>query len=573
VTNGLRYQNFEGYWPWIPEFRDLTAVSYGITANITPAVRSRSNDVGISFTGYVSVPTAGSYTFATASNAATSLWIHDGHVIDNDFNFTPNKSSAPVHLEAGLHPIRLYYRHQGGTPSLELSFSGPGFALQPVPASAFFVEGSPPTLLADEFTVKRNTPYLADLLANDTSERPLTLLSAGSNFLGATSVVSNQLFFEPVTDRLGVADFGYTATDGAWDASGQARATVLFDNERWIPFEEGSGTTVRSVGDNPQAVGIFSGFGDPAAAWRLGRHGKALAFDGIDDQVNFPGMTLPTGAAARTFSCWIRTNSRSSPEKQTIFSYGSNETGGLFRVRLDNVPEIDSNQPVMLDVLGGYVKGTKPINDGQWHHIAVVVADHDGGGALNVDEAKLFVDGQPDVVAESSEESMVTGSSLVPALGGCNHDGDCNFQGRIDDLRIFPRALGDAEIASLYAAAPWHLSPPAEPTNDTDGDGMSDVDEEVAGTDPEDPFKILRIVEMTPKDGSITLEWSAEVGRQYQVEESLDLTAWQPVTGVDPVSIAPAAQPATIVPPTLEVSFPHDSATRRFYRVRVTDAP
>jgi hypothetical protein len=333
---------------------------------------------------------------------------------------------------------------------------------------------------------------------------------------------------------------------------------------------------VRSVGDNPEAVGNFAGIEDPAVAWRLGRHGKALRFDGIDDQVNFPGMTLPTGAAARTFSCWIRTSSRSSPEKQTIFSYGSNQTGGLFRVRLDNVPEVDSNQPLMLDVLGGYVKGTKPINDGQWHHIAVVVADQDGGGTPNVDEAKLFVDGQPDVVAESSEESMVTGSSLVPALGGSNHEGDSNFEGRIDDMRIFPRALGDAEITSLYAAAPWYLSPPPEPTNDTndtDGDGMSDVDEEVAGTDPEDPLKFLQIVETTQNGGTITLEWSAEVGRQYQVEESLDLTAWQLVTGVDPVSIAPTAQPATIVPPTLEVSFPHDSATRRFYRVRVTDAP
>lgn len=573
VRAGIGWSAYEGFWQHLPDYRGLTPVAGGRAATPSAALLSRTDDAGLAFNGFISLPTDGQYTFQLESDAATCLWLHEGLAIDNDAIFSPVRASAPAHLAAGLHPIRIHYRHSTGTANLVLKYSGPGIPLQPVPASAFFVEGSPPELLADAFTVKRNIPQLADLLANDISEGPLTLLSGGTSFLGSSTVVSNQLRFEPSTDRLGVADFSYFATDGFGQAVGQARATVLFDNERWIPFEEGSGTTVRSVGDNPAAVGSFAGIADPAAAWRTGRFGKGLQFDGIDDQVNFPGMTLPTGAADRTFSCWVKTSSRSSPEIQTIFSYGSNLLGGRFKVRLQNTPNIDSDQPVKLDVFGGFAQGTTAINDGQWHHLAIVVADHNGNGSVNVNEAKIYVDGVPDVVALKSGEIIATGSSLVPALGGSNHNAGFNFQGSVDDLRIFPRALGDAEVAALHAAEPWYLGPPPEPTDDSDGDGMTDVAEEVAGTDPGDPASVLKILGMTRDAGSITLAWEGVPGRQYHPEQSDNLAAWLPVPGADPVSLPPPAPPSAITSPLLEVTFPKGGATKRFYRIRVTAAP
>ena len=572
MRQGIGRSAYEGYWQHLPDFRELTPVASGSSDQPSAAQLSRTDDAGLAFHGFISVPTAGNYTFQLESDAAICLWIHEGLAIDNDVNFSPVRASAPANLSAGLHPIRIHYRHPGGSEKLVLKYSGPGIPLQEIPASAFFVEGAPPKLTADEFSVKRNTSHLADLLANDASERPLTLLSSGPNILGTSTVVSNRLRFEPFANRLGVADFNYTASDGFGEAGAQVRSTVLFDNELWIPFEEGSETAVSSVGGTPTASGSFAGIEDPAAAWRTGRFGKALRFDGIDDQVNFPGMILPTGATDRTISFWVRTSSRNSPENQAIFSYGSDDAGGRFKVRLANTPQIDSDQPLMLDVSGGYAIGTKPINDGQWHHVAIVTNSKDGMQSSLIRDALLYVDGLPDAVSKISEASISTGNSLVPTLGGSNHAGDFNFQGCVDDLRIFPKSLGDADIAALYAAEPWFLNAPPSPTDDSDGDGMSNAAEEFAGTDPEDRADYLRIVEVSQGEGSISLSWSSAAGRHYQVEESEDMSTWKAVPGVDPSMPSPVPSP-DLANPVLRVAFPHGDAGQRFYRVRVTDSP
>lgn len=144
VKSGITWKSYEGYWPWLPEFRELTPATSGEALDISPALRSRAEDSGLAFEGYLSMATSGAYTFQTFSDASTSLWLHDSQSIDNDYNFTATKTSDPVYLSAGLHPIRLYYRHREGPASLELRYSGPGIAMQKIPASAFFVEGPPP---------------------------------------------------------------------------------------------------------------------------------------------------------------------------------------------------------------------------------------------------------------------------------------------------------------------------------------------------------------------------------------------------------------------------------------------
>jgi len=87
----------------------------------------------------VDIPSNGEYTFVLQEDGGGHLWIHDAHVISDDFNHTPTEHPGSLYLQAGMHPIRVIYRHQSGPANLILNSYGPGIpALGPIPAKALF---------------------------------------------------------------------------------------------------------------------------------------------------------------------------------------------------------------------------------------------------------------------------------------------------------------------------------------------------------------------------------------------------------------------------------------------------
>ncbi len=561
VTKGLAFKSYEGYWPWLPEFRDLIPAATGLCPNIDVALRSRDKDVGLSFTGYISVPTAGAYTFSLNSNNSTSLWIHDGLVIDNDFTFTAIRTSDSVFLEAGLHPIRLFYRHQSGTPVLSLKYSGPGIALQPVPNSALFTDGPTPVfaLQADTAVTKMNTSVLIDALANDSCNYPFSLLSTGDASSGTTQITAGKVLYNPASGFLGSATFPYSVSGGATTAASSITAHVLFDDETWIPLNEGSGTTAQAISEARVETGTLAGTTVPTGSWIPGKSGTCLTFDGVGDQVTFPGMVLPTGKAPRTFAFWVRTSATSTSEYQTLFSYGgSSSSGERLTIRLDNVIGSTTPHRLRLQVTGGSIVGTQQINDGLWHHLAVVLSDRNLNGYLNIDETQLYVDGVLDPIRSVTPTNISTTTGFTPTLGGSSHASNHNFTGDIDDVRIFPRALSANEISIL--APRGSLLLPED--GDADGDGASNLQEHIAGTDPQDVHSIFEISSFTSSGGNCLLTWLGHAGRVYQIEESTDLSQWQAVPNSTPLV-------GTEGPMQDTVAAPLDGEKKRFYRVRV----
>ncbi len=560
VRNGIKWKAYEGYWPWLPEFRHLTPVSSGDTPNLTTSILSRANDVGAKFEAYISIPTTGTYTFQLSANSNCNLWIHESHIIDNDYNFTATKTSGPVYLAAGLHPIRLYYRHQTGTPALELKYSGPGISLQTVPASSLFLDGPPAvfSLQTDTSITKRNQPVLVDALANDSSNYPIALASAGSSSSISTSLNGGSILFSPSNGFFGSTTIPYTVSTGTATATSFVTTHVLIDDEIWIPCNEGTGSSVNGVSPSSSFLGNLTGASVPDASWITGKSGKALRFDGDNDQVNFPGLGLPSGSSPRTFSCWMRTSNTLSAEIQTLFSYGGQSPGGLFAARIHNIPGVTGNHPARLEVNNGTIIGTKPINDGLWHHIAIVVQDTNNNSSLNVSEAKIYVDGVADAITTTVPMVINTGNTLQPCLGGSNHATNHHYNGDIDDIRIFPKAFTALEIADLHRTTINLVTGP----EDLDGDGATTSQEMIAGTDPGDPDSVFKIKSTTYTGQNFLIRWSAVSGKTYIVEESISMASWKPVTNLAPYTSATDNPDATILVPA-------DSQPAKFYRLSV----
>src|SRR5260221_5475542 len=71
---------------------------------------------------------------------------------------------------------------------------------------------------------------------------------------------------------------------------------------------------------------------------------------------------------------------------------------------------------------------------------------------------------------------------------------------------------------------------PADPFADADGDGVSNYDEMLWGTNPTNANSRVTGPAATLTGGNLLLSWPAAPYRTYQLEASVDLQAWQVVT-------------------------------------------
>jgi arylsulfatase A-like enzyme len=121
-TPGLTWSLYKGEWPWLPDFRILTPANRGKTKSIDLSMAGGESAFGVSFEGEFYAARAGEYTFTLANDTGAMLFLHDIRVIGEPLKNSAGKFNGNVRLDAGWHPLRLYYRHAGsGKPRLELS--------------------------------------------------------------------------------------------------------------------------------------------------------------------------------------------------------------------------------------------------------------------------------------------------------------------------------------------------------------------------------------------------------------------------------------------------------------------
>jgi signal transduction histidine kinase len=74
---GLNFRCFQGNWMNLPDFHQMVPVRVGMVTNFNIGVRTRDNEVGLEFSGYIDVPRAGQYTFYTTSDDGARLCVGD----------------------------------------------------------------------------------------------------------------------------------------------------------------------------------------------------------------------------------------------------------------------------------------------------------------------------------------------------------------------------------------------------------------------------------------------------------------------------------------------------------------
>ncbi len=137
---GLTAKYFEGEWSRLPNFDSVKVVKSFTADTITIPELARKEDFGLTFNGYIKIPSDGLYEFNLSSDDGSMLFIGDSLVINNDGLHGTGEVPGEIALKAGYHPIYIPMFQAKGGEGLELSVEGPGVEKTNVPAIWLFYD-------------------------------------------------------------------------------------------------------------------------------------------------------------------------------------------------------------------------------------------------------------------------------------------------------------------------------------------------------------------------------------------------------------------------------------------------
>lgn len=94
--------------------------------------------------------------------------------------------------------------------------------------------------------------------------------------------------------------------------------------------------------------------------------------------------------------------------------------------------------------LGMRVETEEPVSLNEWHHVAVT---YDGN--MKAAGTRIYVDGKPRKLKVLFDQHLWPVENKVPFRVGAGGGKEYNFQGEIDDVKVWSRELGQHEIAAI----------------------------------------------------------------------------------------------------------------------------
>ena len=196
------------------------------------------------------------------------------------------------------------------------------------------------------------------------------------------------------------------------------------------PFDEGAGKGTADASGNGHD-GEF--IGEPE--WVEGKFGKALEFDGASSYVNVVDAPALGIEKDITFGCWFKPSETIDPANNVWRLMSKNNDSFL----LFNYEQLGKLGWLVKDS-GGTNHVVHSTNDtweaGEWYHVA---------GTFDGDELKIYIDGVLDNTEPYDGDIGLSGLDLW--IGA--DDLPAFFPGVIDEVRMYSRALDEAEIEEM----------------------------------------------------------------------------------------------------------------------------
>lgn len=277
-----------------------------------------------------------------------------------------------------------------------------------VSVSGASLSGDKKTVTLNTSTLSQDIPYT--ITVNNVRDQIGNVIDANSQII---------FYFTPVDVSLGLAAY-------------------------W-PFEEGAGSTTADVTGNGY-TGNISG-----STWNTnGKAGNALDFDGNNDVVTTGSWDIMGNTL--TLALWFNADSFSISDARLISkSIGTAEQDHYWMLSTIDDNGIKLRFRLKIDgITQTLIAGSDILPTGQWVHIAAV---YDGS------TMKLFRDGT--LVGNLDKNGSLSVNEDAEVTIGQNPDGYGSWDGLLDEVRIYNRALTAEEIAVLAGIGDQTPAPPS----------------------------------------------------------------------------------------------------------------
>lgn len=318
------------------------------------------------------------------------------------------------------------------------------------------VSGSSESLGYIEFTASDDSSYRYDV--SDAGYVAYGQVDSQSQLAGPVTQLQFTCYdgndmSSPITDvnEIRLIKIETTVTNGSEDCPDKEFMTSAYiyadppvsasTSDGWWCLDDGSGTTALDSSGNDYHGTLMNMDGDE---WTTGIIDGALQFDGSNDYVDLPIDVLVENATDCTVAMWVNWLDVDD-NWQHIFDFGSSTTYHMYLVAGDD----DEYLRFAITDSGWSneerIETTTSLGGG-WHHIAVTIDD--------VNEIHtLYLDG---VVIGQNTNAGTNPSDLGEATDnwlGRPQWGDSEyFDGMMDDVRFYSRALSADEVDALFSS-------------------------------------------------------------------------------------------------------------------------
>ncbi len=207
-------------------------------------------------------------------------------------------------------------------------------------------------------------------------------------------------------------------------------------------FNDGSGATATDSSGYDNDGTIYGASWSSGHPDHDGYFRNALSFDGTDDYIDCGNYSMFNfnDTNAFTISCWIKPENLSGGKQGIVGKWGGSWTISPFQVAIDAYGRIRACIGAGGVSYGNVYIQAADLETGNWHHVATT---YDGS------ILRIYLNGE-EKDSEQYDYTLTSNSSCVE-IGRYGNATKCHFDGLIDKVRLYNRALDQIAIQTLYS--------------------------------------------------------------------------------------------------------------------------